>query len=307
MLISKDFEIQNLTVSSKIPFGIEIEFENALLQNVKQKLAQCKLQKWVTSKEIGVTRQNIWGGELSSPLLYNYKKYLIQIQKSLQILKEEKAHISQSTSLQVSVDRGILEDNALYLYRFLLLWILYEPDIYHFCYGETDHPRKSLSIRAMPCGNHIMKILSENGIDIDTCTQIPFSTLFSALENRLKGKFFGILFETQNNFQIETNRIELRIPNGTLQQSIILNTIQFFITLLNASKNEQIPWHALEETKRQKQKEMEELVYKPYYGAYQSQILQKAAQPYQGDSFADLIYPEETTKKQFLKQYYKTF
>ena len=231
-------------------FGTETEFSKASLKKLaeifkKEKIniiyqedhynKQPTYESWYLDKDTTIswdTRSDILGGEVSSRLLTNNKATWKEIKKILKILKSSGAKISKCCSTQVSIDIADIKNNEQEqdFYKTLIEVIaLYEKDMELFYMGKKyfkrqtkDHYAKSIKI-----------ILLEKLIEIENAHIANYHDLLVYGPPELTQSVYGIKIDEKENMR----RIEIRYPNGTLNEKILQNYINFSLKLITACKN----------------------------------------------------------------------
>lgn len=291
-LLVKDLNDINFSLRDKIgidcseTFGIEIEFENVKLDEIKN---SCN---WVTKTDNSVTVGNV-GGELVSPILTDNIDTWKQVHNKCNYLKNKQAIITHRTGAHIHIGSQILKDNPDNIRRLLKTWELFENIIFYFSYGKGVMPRSTLMEFSHPISSKLYQIRNSK-----------FG--YNSLNNHYDWQYFfkryklnkqaAINFMNYKGYALdEKNTIEIRCPNGTLDARIWQNNINFFMKLMIkvASKDfdeELIDYYL-------SKKEMED------YGVFGINIidLDKAL------ILVDIIFDKEIDKLLFLKQYLKLF
>ena len=160
----------------------------------------------------------------------------------------------------------------------MLLWILYEKEIYKFSSGEFSKVR----VRENGVIDGLTPTLKRNILYISNIDKGKVD-IFSYLKKS------GISFTEKSNdvsfyhfkkFDYDVdNRIEFRIPNGTLKEEIWQNYINFFAKFMIACK---------------KELDIDKVLYKIYHNEHSALEL------------ADYIFEDNIDKDNFLIQTLKT-
>lgn len=248
--ILKDKEIKyrtTLNLPSNLTFGIEIEYENAineLISNLlyEEELLNKNFSNWINKIEIDLVYNNIdinkvMNGEINSPVLRDSIKTWKNLRIVLNILKENNALITNQCGGHVNIGAHILGNNITYWRNFLLLWILYEKEIYKFSSGEFSKIR----IRENGVIDRLTLLLLKNILyisDIDKNKIDIFRYLGKSGVSFLAKKHDVSFYDFKKfNYDLD-NRIEFRIPNGSLKEEIWQNYINFFAKFMIACKKE---------------------------------------------------------------------
>lgn len=208
-------------------FGVEIEFENAPLGNIKN------IGKWELKKETTISYQEngmMIGGELTSPVLVDDKSVWEDIDAKCKKLIKHSAKVTNSTGGHIHVGSQIIGENPDNIRRFLKMWELFENIIYCFSYGYDSKYRDVLPIHANPIGSRLKMIrTSRRGYD-------QFKSFYHWIkyfEKIADQKHEGISFKKFRGCEEDINNtIEIRCPNGSLDSIIWQNNVNFFTRLL---------------------------------------------------------------------------
>ncbi len=314
--MKKYFSYQKVpfTFSAQIPIGIEIEFEGAKLSSLQERLSiyeniqNSSHQVWHAKKDSSVSRilpNDFRGGEIVSPIFYNKSKDIYRLKRILQILKEEKATIGELSSLQVSIDLSIFENNPIYLQNFFILYSLFEAEVYRFSCANRDSLRESAATFALPLGDHLLYLLdTSNLVDSD------FSSYLTSLQQFLRGDgncFYGLFLEQEVN-QNGRNRLEFRTCNTSFEERIVFNIINFFVHLVLASKRSSFK-DILSFIKPFWNTEIKPFL-SPFPSSiscsfYHDSIFHATENLEKANYFANILYTTSKEKELFLKQYTK--
>lgn len=276
----------SIGLDSSETFGIEIEFENVDLDDIK------KIDKWTLKKDDTVTKGNV-GGELISPILVDNEETWKQIDNNCRYLKNKNALTTSKTGSHIHIGSQILKENPNNIRKFLKTWELFENVIFYFAYGKDTMPRLSLMEQARPISRDLYRIRnSKNGYS-------QFGSYYDWYHFFQKKKFdkhAGINFMNYKGYEMdEKNTIEIRCPNGTLDAAIWQNNINFFTTLLckvtEPNFDEQLIDYYLD---KKSAEEYDLLVYSVV-------DVEKAI------ALSDLIFDDRLDRIMFLKQYLKCF
>lgn len=248
----KDRQIKyraTLNLPNDITFGIEIEYENALNELISNLLYEEELcnnifSNWINKPEIDLfyddlDNDKLRNGEINSPVLIDTIKSWKNLRTALNILNRNNAIITDRCGAHINIGAHILGSNITYWRNFLLLWILYEKEIYKFSSGEF------LKVRTRDSAiiDRISPLLRKNLINICNIEDSKNKfNIFNFLKNsgvNLSEKINDVSFHNFKTFDFELdNRIEFRIPNGTLKEEIWQNYINFFAKFIIACKKE---------------------------------------------------------------------
>ena len=272
----------NLDLPKELTFGIEIEYENIVNDTMShlldfESLFNSNLKKWENKREADINVRNkldeLMNGEVVSPILTDKISDWKNLKLVLNILKRNDAIITEKCGGHVNIGAHILGSNVKYWRNFLLLWILYEKEIYKFSSGEYSYVRKRNDNTINRIGIILNQKIKEILIgDDEIYTYLRRIANFSKLHDLSLERFISPNFE-------ENNRIEFRVPNGSLSEEIWQNYINFFAKLLLTCK---------------KELDIDKLVYKINNNEHNVVEL------------ADLIFKDQIDKDNFLIQTLKT-
>ena len=289
------------------PFGIEIEFANELYNKVEQELKKIfyyeePTEYWMGYNRTNKERYNTWklvkeatvqkrisfdkytGGEINSPILKNDKKSWEELKQICEFLRSfENIKIDENCALHIHTDKKILPKIE-EIINLTKLWILYEPVIYKFSYGETNSPRKMIYSYAKPFGQerNILELI-KNLDKVKTLEQLMKTLHY---ERKLGLNLLNLIREAKPT-------IEKRTSNSTFNEKIIQNDVRFTLNLVNYAKKENFD---------------EEFIYYKIKN-YEPLFINKSVieQKEEAEELANLIYKDELDKIYFYKQYYKAY
>ena len=236
----------SLNLPKDITFGVEIEYENMANELVtfflnEQYYYNPNFKNWINKTEIDICVYNsyreIINGEVNSPILRDEISSWKNLKTALDILNRNNAIVTNWCGGHVNIGAHILGYNLEYWRNFLLLWMLYEKEIYQFSSGEY------LKIRNR--GNCVIERITPtllNKINIILKNNIYKDNIFDYLydvSKELFDKTHDISLEKfSRKLYAENNRIEFRVPNVTIHEEIWQNYINFFAKFLLACKKE---------------------------------------------------------------------
>lgn len=290
---------KKLNLNRKITFGTEIEFENAPKNKVEYELSNKKsLDRWILKNDVSVNTTFggiLYGGEVISPILTDNVDDWKQLKQACDLIKSQMGMIRRNAGSHVHVGINILENNNDYIIKFIKLWTLYEHVIYRFAYGDYDTARPTLLTYASPASpmffealNDIKKIKKQ--LNYEELYQLFFR--YSTYTNSADEIRSGIEFSNCNQFEEKRkDTIEFRCPNGTLNEVVWQNNINFFTHLLmyatSPNYNSELMDKKMLEYKERKLHEYDHIYYEDAF------------------ELANLIFTDELDKLYFLKQYLK--
>ena len=239
----EDLSLRNKLNIGDTTFGVEIEFDEVNLENVKRAIEEDRQYKldfgfdydnWIVSTDNSITRGTILGmvgGEAISPILRDKSESYQSIEDVCDIIKTLGGETSDLTAGQIHIGANIIENNPRYLLNLIKLWIAYEDIIYKFGYNGSK-PRRVITTYAVPLYMYMHHL---NRLEKGT-------SMIDILEFIGNDRNYGINFKNLKNSCKSNgkylNTIEVRCPNGTLDPIVWQNNINFFVKLFNYAKND---------------------------------------------------------------------
>lgn len=236
-----------LNLPDDITFGVEIEYENVLNELVSNLLYEeeslnKKDLNWTNITEMDLNYDNIdiynvMNGEINSPVLKDNIKTWKDLRTVLNILNKNGAIVTNQCGGHVNIGAHVLGNNITYWRNFLLLWILYEKEIYKFSSGEFSKIR----VRENSVIDRLAPSLIENISYISVLDKSKTNTYYYLSKSGIKllNKSTDVSFcNFMKCYYDIDNRIEFRLPNGTLKEEIWQNYINFFAKFMIACKKE---------------------------------------------------------------------
>ncbi len=207
-----------LNLPQNITFGVEIEFEHANMNKLRN-LLEVRDITWTLAYDYSLND----GAELDSPVLTDKESSYKQINKVCNTIKEC-AIAGPASAGHIHIGSHILKDYKSWD-NFLKSWITYENIIYRFLYGEYLTPRERILKYAFP----IKQLLSA-----DLQKLPPNNNSLKELINTISHeRYQGVNFKRVTSYGYEENNtIEFRSPNATLDVTIWQNNINFLTKLL---------------------------------------------------------------------------
>lgn len=287
---------EQLGFDKTVKFGTEIEFDKANYYAIERALLNRKLLKdWTLEDDFTV--RNIYnihglGGEITSPILHDYKKCWTQLKSACNLIRQNKGLINDRCGAHIHIDSSILKNNPKYILNFVKLWTVYEHVIYRFAYGEYDKERKTLYDYAAPSSGYFYETIlniKEHGLiekAQDFYSYLFQCSIFNSINAGISFLHCSGLVEDDNK-----NTIEVKCPNGTLNEVIWQNNINFFVKLLEYCASSRYD---------------EEFINKKLQN-YKFKKLDEYRNIYLDDAIelSNLIFEKEEDKFYFLKQYLK--
>ena len=273
----------SLGLDDEMTFGIEIECEVPYSEclNGYDAYSDFKLEKELSAGHNGF--------EFKSPKLHDTVECWNEIKQTCEYLKRF-CLVNSNCGGHIHFGADIFQDNTKYLKNLIYLWMAYEDIIYRFGNGETINTRFSADIYARPTVNVFEYFIMHDELFNDIN---KFLSIFKNITRNLGLNFNNyFLYYTHDN--LEKNTVEMRTPNGTLEEVIWQNNVNFFGNLLKSAINDDLDLTKL------------------YFNIYGYDVQDdKLFNEYSRLNFdkalelADLIYDNNRDKLDFLKQYVK--
>lgn len=281
------FELRDsIGLTNSETFGIEIEFENVNLEEIKN------LCKWDIKADDSVTKEN-FGGEIVSPILIDNKETWGDIGNKCKYLKRKNAIATPRTGSHIHIGSQILKDNPDNIRKFLKAWELFENIIYYFSCGKDMFFRPTIKNFARPISKDLYAIRnSKRGYN-------EFKNYYDWYHFFQKQKFnknAGLNFRNYQGYEMnEGNTIEIRCPNGTLDAKVWQNNINFFMKFMLKVTEDNFDEELIDYYLDKKD------VSEYGYGGLNLLDIEKAI------ILSDIVFSDELDKLLFLKQYLKIF
>lgn len=236
-----------LNLPKEATFGVEIEFENATLDDIEEKMNRAKNNNllngdWKLKQEDSLYSSRHFdgfGGEIISPILTDQIDVYKQIRNACHIIKSSNGVITNRCGGHIHIGSKLLDDNINNYLRLARLWTVFEKEIERFGFGEDDVPRDNMSFYASSTANLLKHIeLLESGRFVK-CNFNNFIRSYG-IEKKLALSFFYL------NEDKKFHTLEIRCPNGTINPIIWKNNINFFVKFFAACKDNKKDWNLIE-------------------------------------------------------------
>jgi len=270
-----------------ITFGLELEFENAMIDRIDRQLSEVFPNgDWRTKHDSSLHN----GAEINSPILRDSETTWRNLDKVCSIV-EPLASIDKKSGGHIHIGTQILGNNKDSWLNFIKMWSVYENITYRFVYGDFLTARPSMFEYAEPMAKDFWKYyeqLKSDGSSLDTIISRISNNRYQAVNfnNVSKGNY--------NKFRND-NTIEFRCPNGSLNSAIWQNNVNFFVKLLMYSRNTSFNDDLVQQR--------HQLNLDKYVGLkwYDEIYLEQALE------LCDMIFTNNFDKVYFLRQYLKSF
>lgn len=228
------------------------------------------------------------GYEFQSPILYDNEFSWMILKKTCEYLKLY-GLCNERCGGHIHFGADVFKDNCNYLKNLVYLWMAYEDIIYRFGNGEMLNTRFSANNYARPASWTFRHFIDDDEYfkNIDC-----FLGAFKNISRNLALNFNNY-YAFHVNDSLDKNTIEIRCPNGTLEEVIWQNNVNFFGHLIKVSLRDDLNLNDLYFLISERD------YYTDLILEYGRINLDKAL------SLADLIYDNNMDKLDFLKQYVK--
>lgn len=271
----------SLNIGFEPTFGLELEFENSddllIRNNLKNILKSWKMVDDFSLKD---------GAEIVSPVLRDNLQTWEELREVCDVVSKF-ANIGVNSAAHVHVGAHILGEDKDHWLNLVKLWAVYESIIYKFSFGEFLYPRINAEYYARP----VSQILWEKYILLRKENSIK--TIFARIKPVRKQSInFGHV--VSGSEYIDSNTIEFRCPNGTLDPIIWQNNVNLFVKILLYSSSDDFN---------------HDIIDKRYPFTADRSFNDYIAKIYLDDAleFSDLIFSNNLDKIYFLRQYLKSF
>ena len=278
-----------LNLPNNLTFGVELEYEGFNRMH-SSKFIKKNLEGWVSKSDGSL----FTGGEITSPIMIDDKKYWEELKKICDFLTKKKADTLHNAGGHIHIGVNILDTDVIAWRNFLKLYIAYENVIFRFVYGDKLNARENLFRYATPRAESLIKGLNIFN-QINTFEDI-FEVIYKSTFERYAAVNFNNINFNNLNSRSHKNTIEFRSPNATTSEVVWQNNINTFAKMLISSKEKVMDEDFLD------YKLKHEFI--PYYKneyMYNNVNLKNALE------FVDLIFDNNLDKVYFLRQYLKNF
>ncbi len=276
-----------LDLPNYLTFGVELEYENVLRKTVNSYVA-INLHNWKSKGDGSLA----FGGEVTSPIMTDQKKYWQELKKICEFLSKKKADTMHNAGGHIHLGVYILGNDVEAWRQFIKLYMIYESVIFRFIYGDKISGRKKLYKYAPPISDKLYSYLSQ----INQAKDI-IEIRYSLPTN---DRYYALNFCNVNFYDPKTstnkNTLEFRSPNASTNAVIWQNNINTFAKMLMASKAKVMDEEFLDYKLKN-----EYFTYSGNEQLYNNIYLKNALE------FSDLVFDNNLDKIYFLRQYLKDF
>lgn len=271
-----------LFLKNNSSFGLEIEFK---VNNYK-KYQNIKLnKKWILVKE-----QFKNGLEVVSPVLSDVSKSWKGLSDVCNIL-DKMGKVTKDCGGHIHIGTQVLGNSVKSWLNFVKIWSIYESVIYKFSAGEFYSSRPDISLYANQCRDSFIETYDYSvNYMVDNVNDIINKT--DCLIKGLAINFANVA--NIDNFEYD-NTIEIRCPNGSLNEVVWQNNVNFFVKLLKLCKYGVIDDEYINHLYLKKKSKKYSYLYYNYTN------LDLAV------DLVDLVFDNNLDKVYFLRQYLRDF
>lgn len=277
-------ELRNrLGFDNYITFGLELEFEKAMIKYIENKLIEKSLHNnWNLKNDSSLKN----GAEINSPILKDTSNSWNDLKKVCSIV-ENNATIGLSSGGHIHVGTQVIGSKTESWLNFIKLWSVYENIIYRFVYGDFLNPRSSMVKYASPMAKKFWK-------DYQKLKEYDISYIISKISHT---RYQSVNFNNVRDFNNISNKntIEFRCPNGTINPTIWQNNVNLFVNILLYAKSTRYNDDIIQNRRNINEDKYSEL---SWYGEI---YLQQALE------LCDMLFTNNFDKVYFLRQYLKSF
>lgn len=292
---------ERLNISKDITFGMEIELEHFKGTIADLWPFECGVNKIVGNKDWTIKNDItlIFGRELATQVYTDKKKTWKDIE-SVCNYASGYLEVGEHCAGHINIGCQILSNDAIYWYRLLKMWSIYENVIYRFSYGEYLTYFPYITNGSKPIAKLILDRLDyleslSYGHARDLIIKaIPWKDSSGFLKKN--GISFYKLWDSFDYSEYEyDNVIEVRSPISTLDPVVWQNYVNFFVHLFLYCKSDKYNDDILERRMRKIKGIVDNI--DNYDNIYLDQALE----------LSDMIFDNNLDKIYFLRQYLKNF
>lgn len=214
---------RKMKIPTDMTIGIEIESIGLISKEIEDRVKL--LDGWNSKKEHTVKADNMFGVEVTSPVLYGKDEdNTFQIQRICEMLQYSGQFSNETCGGHIHFGANYLKSAEAFK-RLLEIWYNAERVIYTISNKAGEIPREFVVGYAIPLSNDFIYEY-EDGKNERIITESNLVKLKSALITRQSNRYDGLNF--RNMFNRNKPTIECRIPNGTLDPDIWIENINLF-------------------------------------------------------------------------------
>ena len=239
---------RTMKVPPEMTVGIEIESIGLISKEIEHKAKL--LNGWKSKKEQTVKADNMFGVEITSPILKGKDEdNTMQIQRICEMLKNAGQFSNETCGGHIHFGANYLKTAGAFK-RLLEIWYNAERVIYKISNTVGEIPREFVVGYAIPLSNDFMYDF-EDGRNNRIITETDLVKLKSSLITRQSVRYDGLNF--RNMFNRNKQTIECRIPNGTLDPDVWIENINLFGGMIASAQKVDDLLNKKNRTKEEKQ------------------------------------------------------
>lgn len=274
-----------LNIDSKLSFGLEIEWEGKDINvDLVREYLKGNISKWIFANDGSLMS----GGEIKSPHLTDNPNTWIELKNVCSYLKDIKASVSERTGAHIHFGANIFGEDLEAFLTFLKTFAVYENIFFRFYYGEFLRHRDTSYTRYQKLASSIRN----NYEEINNIDNLNYRHVFLKEERSSSINFRNLRFGDKSD---DKNTIELRMPNGTIEEVIWQNNVNAFAKFILKTINPNFDREYIEKLFLDLSREKANSL------LYDEVCLRKSLE------FVDLIFDNDLDKYYFLRQYFKNF
>ena len=214
---------RKMKIPTDMTIGIEIESIGLISKEIEDRVKL--LDGWNSKKEHTVKADNMFGVEVTSPVLYGKDEdNTFQIQRICEMLQYSGQFSNETCGGHIHFGANYLKSAEAFK-RLLEIWYNAERVIYTISNKAGEIPREFVVGYAIPLSNDFIYEY-EDGKNEKIITESNLVKIKSALITRQSNRYDGLNF--RNMFNRNKPTIECRIPNGTLDPDVWIENINLF-------------------------------------------------------------------------------
>ena len=290
LINSSELGLRNrLNIDEFVTFGMEIESEKANVKRIEDSVKKlCTKEAWSVGMDMSLDK----GVEVKSPIMIDEEDSWKDVNNVCTTMKKDST-IRYNAGGHVHIGSQILGDDLESWINFIRLWGVYENIIFRFSSGEFLTHRPHAYRYAEPVAREFLE--KYNSLNPKEKTLYFLLHDFECREDRdFAINLSNVVCSNPGSVQ-QRNTIEFRCPNGTLNPVIWQNNVNFFVKMLNYSKNQKYDSDKIDRRYRSIRNKNFQL--EDYSEIYVNQMLE----------LCDLVFDNNLDKIYFLKQYLKLF
>ena len=269
----------SLNLPARVTFGVEIEYEK-LAKNIVDKFIDdnYSMKGFISDKDLTLNS----GGEVISPVLVDKIDDWKDLQAICKFLRMGKATADERAGGHIHIGVTVLDDVSKWQ-QFVKIYTAYESVIFRFVYGDKLKARRTMKNYAASFGDVLYELIPM----LDKAKTIDEFKDILPLHD---GKRQAINF-------LNTNTIEFRCPNGTLDEIIWQNNVNTLTKMMLAPTKNLIDVEYLDYKLALAH---EHISFKTFDDSNIVDLKNSL-------EFVDFIFDNNLDKTYFLKQYLKDF